>query len=190
MQDSSSIPSATSAENDRQVSERVHHTLVETPLGQMHLAAREDALIGAWFTGQAHFPAKHHLGEKVEPSRHPILEQAARELEEYFAKERKSFEVPLAPDGTDFQLAVWESLKDIPFGYTTTYGAISKIVGPGAPAQAVGQAVGHNKVSIFIPCHRVLSADGKLTGYAGGVERKQYLLDLEAPNAAEEGRLF
>lgn len=169
---------------------RVHHTMIETELGQMHLAATEDALIGAWFTGQAHFPQEQVLGQHIHIDNHPILAQAAKELDEYFAGKRKSFEVPLAPDGTDFQLAVWEALKDVPFGYTTTYGAISKIVGPGAPAQAVGQAVGHNKISIFIPCHRVLSADRKLTGYAGGLERKQYLLDLEAPSAEEEGRLF
>lgn len=166
------------------------HALYESPLGTLYLAATGTALVGSWFQGQAHFPTPHVLGDRVHLNDSPILQQAAEELSEYFEGKRTSFDLPLAPDGTDFQLAVWEALKDIPYGYTTTYGHISKIVGPGAPAQAVGQAVGHNKISIFVPCHRVLSADGKLTGYAAGIDRKQYLLDLEAPSAEEEGRLF
>ena len=169
---------------------KVSHALYDSPLGTVYLAATDQALVGSWFEGQAHFPLQHVLGERVQLDHHPILRRAAQELDEYFEGNRTSFDVPLDPDGTDFQLAVWEALKDIPSGYTTTYGRISKIVGPRAPAQAVGQAVGHNKLSIFIPCHRVLSADGKLTGYAGGIERKQYLLDLESPSAEEEGRLF
>lgn len=168
----------------------VIHALYDSPLGTLYLAATDSALVGSWFESQAHFPTPHVLSNRVQLNDHPVLKQAAEELTEYFAGQRQTFEVALDPDGTDFQLAVWDALKDIPFGYTTTYGHISKIVGPGAPAQAVGQAVGHNKISIFIPCHRVLSVDGKLTGYAGGIERKQYLLDLEAPSAEEEGRLF
>lgn len=85
---------------------------------------------------------------------------------------------------------VWKYLYSVPYGYTTTYGTISRAVGPGAPAQAVGQAVGHNKISIIIPCHRVLGSNGKLTGYAGGLDRKQFLLDLEEPAEIREGRLF
>lgn len=112
------------------------------------------------------------------------------ELSEYFERKRTSFTLPLDPEGTDFQLIVWEHLKTVPAGYTTTYGEISRAVGPGAPAQAVGQAVGRNKVSIMIPCHRVIGADGSLTGYAGGVERKQFLLDLEEPEEVREARLF
>ena len=119
-----------------------------------------------------------------------LLSRAAAELSEYFERKRTSFTLPLDPEGTDFQLIVWEHLKTIPAGYTTTYGEISRAVGPGAPAQAVGQAVGRNKVSIMIPCHRVIGADGSLTGYAGGVERKQFLLDLEEPEEVREARLF
>lgn len=167
-----------------------YHAHTTTPLGEMILASDGTSLTGAWFLGQAHAPKTEVLGHRVEVSDCDVLTDAAAQLLEYFEGTRQEFEVPLKPDGTDFQLAVWEALLDIPYGYTTTYGAISKIVGPGAPAQAVGQAVGHNKLSIFIPCHRVLSADGKLTGYAGGLERKQFLLTLEAPSAAEEGRLF
>ena len=119
-----------------------------------------------------------------------LLSRAEAELSEYFDRKRTSFTLPLDPEGTDFQLIVWEHLKTVPAGYTTTYGEISRAVGPGAPAQAVGQAVGRNKVSIMIPCHRVIGADGSLTGYAGGVERKQFLLDLEEPEEVREARLF
>ena len=119
-----------------------------------------------------------------------ILAQTERELDEYFRGRRTDFEVPLDPDGTDFQLAVWDYLKTVPYGYTVTYGEISRMVGPGAPAQAVGQAVGHNKIAIIIPCHRVLGAGGKLTGYAGGLDRKRWLLDREEPKDIRSGRLF
>ncbi len=185
------LESAAITEDEKLPQQRkASHALYDSPLGTVYLASTDQALVGSWFEGQAHFPVPHVVGERVQLDNHPILRQASKELDEYFEGNRKSFDVPLDPDGTDFQLAVWEALKDIPHGYTTTYGHISKIVGPGAPAQAVGQAVGHNKLSIFIPCHRVLSADGKLTGYAGGIERKQYLLNLESPSAEEEGRLF
>lgn len=167
-----------------------YHAHTSTPLGEMILASDGEALTGAWFTGQAHLPTEEQLGRRIEVTACQVLTQAQAELLEYFEGERTSFEVPLAPDGTDFQLAVWEALRDIPFGYTTTYGAISKIVGPGAPAQAVGQAVGRNRLAIFIPCHRVVGADGRLTGYAGGLDRKEFLLALEEPPAEEEGRLF
>ncbi|WP_326502428.1 methylated-DNA--[protein]-cysteine S-methyltransferase [Rothia nasimurium] len=167
-----------------------YHAHTSTPLGEMILASDGEALTGAWFTGQAHMPGDDELGRRVEVTDCEVLTQAQAELLEYFAGERTVFEVPLAPDGTDFQLAVWAALRDIPFGYTTTYGAISRIVGPGAPAQAVGQAVGRNRIALFIPCHRVVAADGKLTGYAGGLDRKDYLLTLEEPTAEEEGRLF
>ncbi|MFW0169486.1 methylated-DNA--[protein]-cysteine S-methyltransferase [Rothia sp. P4278] len=164
------------------------HTL--TPLGLMILASDGQALTGAWFMGQAHFPAEDQLGQEVEISDCHLPTRAQAQLLDYLEGGLTDFDLPLSPDGTDFQLAVWQALRDIPYGYTTSYGAISKIVGPGAPAQAVGQAVSRNPISIFIPCHRVLSADGKLTGYAGGLERKQFLLSLEAPSALEEGRLF
>lgn len=170
--------------------EHFHHTQVSTPLGEMLLASNGQALTGAWFIGQKHFPTPEKLGLATTLQDDAVLALATSQLAEYFAGERTSFDLPLAPSGSDFQLAVWAALQDIPYGYTTTYGAISKIVGPGAPAQAVGQAVGRNKLSIFIPCHRVLAADGKLTGYAGGLEKKEFLLALEAPPAQEEGRLF
>lgn len=186
------------------------HTRYSSPIGVLYIAARADAIVGIWYEDQAHFPLPHELGELIEnPETYlrehgtaedeepageyaaaQLLSRAEVELSEYFERKRTSFTLPLDPEGTDFQLIVWEHLKTVPAGYTTTYGEISRAVGPGAPAQAVGQAVGRNKVSIMIPCHRVIGADGSLTGYAGGVERKQFLLDLEEPEEVREARLF
>ena len=191
------------------------YTRYSSPVGVLYLAARADAVVGIWYKDQAHFPLPHELGELIEnpgaylrehgtaeddtaEDEEPageyaaalLLSRAEAELSEYFERKRTSFTLPLDPEGTDFQLIVWEHLKTVPAGYTTTYGEISRAVGPGAPAQAVGQAVGRNKVSIMIPCHRVIGADGSLTGYAGGVERKQFLLDLEEPEEVREARLF
>lgn len=191
------------------------YTRYSSPVGVLYIAARTDAIVGIWYEDQAHFPLPHELGELIEnpgaylrehgtaeddtaEDEEPageyaaalLLSRAEAELSEYFERKRTSFTLPLDPEGTDFQLIVWEHLKTVPAGYTTTYGEISRAVGPGAPAQAVGQAVGRNKVSIMIPCHRVIGADGSLTGYAGGVERKQFLLDLEEPEEVREARLF
>ena len=186
------------------------YTRYASPVGTLYIAARADAVVGIWYEDQAHFPLPHELGGLIEnpgaylqerrtakdeePTEEyaaaQLLSRAEAELSEYFERKRTSFTLPLDPEGTDFQLIVWEHLKTVPAGYTTTYGEISRAVGPGAPAQAVGQAVGRNKVSIMIPCHRVIGADGSLTGYAGGVERKQFLLDLEEPEEVREARLF
>lgn len=167
------------------------HAIHKNRLGRVYLASDGEALTGAWIQGQAHFGTIQELGTPLDDvDQLPLLQQAAQELDEYLAGKRQYFDVPVYPQGSDFQLAVWQALTEIPYGYTTTYGAISKIVGPHAPAQAVGQAVGRNRCLIFIPCHRVLAADGKITGYAAGVEIKQMLLDLEEPLADKETRLF
>jgi methylated-DNA-[protein]-cysteine S-methyltransferase len=110
----------------------------------------------------------------------PLLAEAARQLTAYFARDLKEFELPLRPDGTPFQLRVWEQLRAIPYGETTSYGEIARRLdmNPGA-SRAVGAANGRNPIGIVIPCHRVVGAGGLLSGYAGGVERKQALLDLE-----------
>lgn len=185
------------------------YTRHDSPVGTLYIAVSTNALVGLWYENQTHFPLPHELGELIDDpaaylrnhdteEKEPageyaaaqLLAMAATQLDEYFNRERTVFTVPLNPEGTDFQLIVWEHLKTVPAGYTTTYGAISRAVGPGAPAQAVGQAVGRNKISIMIPCHRVIGANGSLTGYAGGVERKRFLLVLEEPAEVREARLF
>ena len=134
-----------------------------SPLGGLLLAADEQGLIGLWFDGARHFAA--NLPEAREEKRTPILDEAARWLDDYFSGGQP-----------DFTPRVWARLLEIPYGQTTTYGAL---LGDGASARAVGGAVGRNPISIIVPCHRVIGADGSLTGYAGGVDRKIRLLALE-----------
>jgi len=156
-------------------------TLVtETPLGKIQAAACGNALTGLWFIGQKYFPSG--TGAWSSEPDHPVFVSLKSWLKDYFAKKKPKSHIPLTPAGTDFQQAVWKLLLEIPYGETSTYGAIaSRLVGAGkkASAQAVGGAVGHNPISLLIPCHRVLGSDGSLTGYAGGIEKKRALLELE-----------
>lgn len=154
----------------------------ESPLGTMLLAADELGLTGAWFVGQKYFgaglPAEHAERET------PVLMQARHWLDAYFAGERPGQLPPLHPAGSAFRQDVWAILLQTPYGETTTYGAIARQLAARrgidrVSARAVGGAVGHNPVSIIIPCHRVVGADGSLTGYAGGIERKLKLLEHE-----------
>lgn len=112
----------------------------------------------------------------------PVLKQTAAELKEYFSGKRKSFTVPLAPNGTQFQRSVWQALGNIPYGETRTYQQIAEEIGKPKACRAVGMANRYNPIWILVPCHRVVGKDGGLTGYAGGLERKQFLLDLEQEN--------
>ena len=148
----------------------------------MTLAGGDEGLVGCWFLGQKYdergLPAGARRGV------HPILDEAGRWLDLYFAGKIPDFMPKLSPQGTPFQKEVWGILRTIPYGKTMTYGEIAKIIAARRgvsqmSAQAVGGAVGHNPITIFIPCHRVMGADGKLTGYAGGIEKKRALLDLE-----------
>ncbi|MDQ4503045.1 methylated-DNA--[protein]-cysteine S-methyltransferase [Sinomonas sp. ASV322] len=169
----------------------MRHTEAETVLGPLTLVAEGDALTAIYFPGHWTLPKDAGFGERVgSPSADPLFDDAARQLREYLAGERRSFELTTAPRGNDFQLAVWEMLLDIPYGGTTTYGALADRLGGRGLAQTVGQAVGHNPLSIVIPCHRVVGSDGSLTGYAGGLGRKRFLLELEEPPEAKEARLF
>ena len=152
-----------------------------SPLGGMLLAAEGGALTGAWFDGQRFFARGIARFEEVET---PELAEARRWLDIYFSGKEPDFTPPLRLDGTDFQLAVWRLLLEIPYGETTTYAAIAKSIAAqkglwGMSAQAVGGAVGKNPVSIIVPCHRVLGANGSMTGYAAGTQRKADLLRLE-----------
>lgn len=149
----------------------------ESPLGRITLAATDDALVGVFFDKQAHMPEVNHWPVA---DKHPVLQQAQVELAEYFAGQRRTFDVPLdLSSGTPFQQAVWQALLAIPCAATTSYGAISAKIGRPAAVRAVGGAVGRNPVSIIVPCHRVVGANGSLTGYAGGLPRKTALLQLE-----------
>lgn len=153
----------------------------QSPLGPITLAATGTGLAGVWFEGQRHLP-----DELATPSgwptdaAHPVLKRTAQQLGEYFAGQRRVFDLPLdLSGGTAFQQAVWRALLAIATGATTSYGNISKRIGNAAAVRAVGAAVGRNPISIVVPCHRVLGADGSLTGYAGGLDRKTALLRLE-----------
>lgn len=156
------------------------HTVLDSPVGPLTLAADDGALIGLWM-------AEHRRGEL------PIGEQddagfteTGRQLAEYFAGTRTEFDLPLAPLGGVFEQRVWHLLLEIPYGQTRSYGQLARALGNPDLAQAVGSANGRNPISIVVPCHRVVGADGALTGYAGGLPTKRFLLDLEQPG----GRLF
>ena len=166
------------------------HAYIDTELGGMLLVAHDNVLTGAYFEGQKYPPAADAIGDVVSIEEDRLLAQAATEMRAYLAGERDSFDVPIAPQGDEFSQRVWQILLRIPYGETVTYGAIADELGSKGLSQRVGQSVGHNPLSVIVPCHRVLGADGALTGYAGGLDRKRALLTLEEPDAAEAGRLF
>ena len=148
-----------------------------SPLGGMLLAATDRGLTGVWFDGQRHHPDSS--GWRMDAS-HPVLVRAMQQLDEYFAGRRTRFDLPLdLQGGTPFQQSVWQALLHIPCGERRTYGELSAGIGAPAAVRAVGAAVGRNPLCIVVPCHRVLGADGSLTGYAGGLDRKSALLRLE-----------
>lgn len=150
---------------------------LDTALGGVILAATEQGLAGVWFDEQRHAPDT--TGWIAAPE-HPVLVQAAAQLSSYFDGASRDFDVPLdLSHGTQFQQAVWQALLRIPRGGTTSYGRLGQDIGKPAAVRAVGAAVGRNPISVVVPCHRVLGSDGSLTGYAGGLDRKMRLLQLE-----------
>ncbi|MBS0505751.1 MAG: methylated-DNA--[protein]-cysteine S-methyltransferase [Proteobacteria bacterium] len=153
-----------------------------TPLGDIRLAAGPHGLVGLWFDGQRHLPARlDGPGAWPTDDHHPLLRAAADQLRQYLAGQRQAFDLPLdLSGGTPFQQAVWRALLALPRGATTSYGALARQIGKPAAVRAVGAAVGRNPISVAVPCHRVLGQDGALTGYAGGLPRKVALLRLEA----------
>lgn len=166
----------------------LRHTRITSDLGELTLVARVDALAGLYFEHHAHLPEGADFGPRVDLADDPLLALAARELAEYLMGERTEFTVPLAPEGDEFSLRLWERLREIPYGGSVTYGELAAEFGNPHLAQRVGQVVGHNPISILIPCHRVLGANDDLVGYAGGLVRKRHLLDLETPGHGD--RLF
>ena len=156
-----------------------------SPIGNMLLAADEMGLTGLWFEGQKYFALD--LDKEHEEKEIPLFEKVKQWLDIYFSGKEPDFTIPLHFTGTEFQKEVWEILCTIPYGQTMTYGEIAKRIAarkglPHMSAQAIGGAVGHNRISIIVPCHRVVGADGSLTGYAGGIEKKVKLLKLEKVN--------
>lgn len=157
-------------------------TTFASPVGLLKLVAGDAGLAAILWENDD--PKRVRLGDAHEDSGHPVLLQTARELNEYFAGARTVFTVPLDVAGTDFQRRVWAALLTIPFGETRSYGHIARQVGSPKASRAVGAANGRNPVSIIMPCHRAIGANGTLTGFAGGLEAKQYLLTLEARQLA------
>lgn len=156
------------------------HTVIDSVVGTLTLVAEEGVIVGLYMDLQRHRPDDEALGEpdprgrEVEP-----FKAAADQLDAYFAGELTRFDVPLAPRGSEFQQRVWAGLQEIPYGRTESYGELAERIGSPGGARAVGLANGKNPIGIIIPCHRVVGADGSLTGYGGGIERKKQLLDLE-----------
>jgi methylated-DNA-[protein]-cysteine S-methyltransferase len=162
------------------------HTIIESPIGDLTLVANDGQLAGLYMEQHRRRPAKSTFGKRVDSG----FEAAIEQLGEYFAGERTEFSLNLDPQGDEFQLQVWERLKAIPYGETRSYGDIAKELGDRSLAQAVGAANALNPLPIIVPCHRVIGADGKLVGYAGGLDRKEFLLNLENPARAITPRLF
>lgn len=152
-------------------------TTFNSPLGLMRLAASPHGLCGVWFEGQRHQADASHWPSAAN---HPLLQNAIAQLRQYFARQRKQFDLSLdLSAGTPFQQAVWQALQSLAFGQTCSYGALSAHIGRPTAVRALSGAVARNPISIIVPCHRVLGANGALTGYAGGLDRKAALLQLE-----------
>lgn len=152
-----------------------YFTVIPSPVGPLTLLADQDALIGVHFDAD---PASKPRPDWVQDQRR--FRAAATQLDEYFGGRRQRFDLPLAPRGTAFRKLVWKALQAIPYGNTATYGEIARAIGQPQASRAIGGANHHNPLAIVIPCHRVIGADGSMTGYGGGLARKRVLLDLEA----------
>lgn len=152
------------------------HTVTDSPYGPLTLVAEDGVLCGLYMTGQRHRPPQETFGERDD---RPFGE-AIDQLEVYFAGELKEFTLELRLSGTPFQRGVWEQLRTIPYGETRSYGQLADALGSPTASRAVGLANGRNPIGIIVPCHRVVGADGGLTGYGGGLDRKQRLLDFES----------
>lgn len=162
------------------------HAVIDTPVGELTLVGDGSALSAVYFPDHARRPGVETFGPRDDAAFADVRGQLA----EYFAGDRTSFDLVLAPRGNDFQVRVWRLLTAIPYGQTRSYGQLAVQLGDPGLARAVGSANGRNPISIVVPCHRVVGHDGSLTGYAGGLERKAFLLELEQPTAARVPTLF
>ncbi|SEF24964.1 methylated-DNA-[protein]-cysteine S-methyltransferase [Amycolatopsis pretoriensis] len=162
------------------------HAVTASPIGPLTLVGDGEALAGVYFDGHLRTPRLTDLGPRDDDG----FAAAQTQLGEYFAGTRREFDLELAPRGSAFEKQVWALLTKIPYGETRTYGQLAAELGDPGAAQAVGNANGWNPISVIVPCHRVVGTSGGLTGYAGGLTRKRFLLSLEEPPADEVGRLF
>lgn len=150
---------------------------VPSSVGVIRVISSDTGLVAIIWEGEDYKRTK--LSEPVRDDEHPLLLQAEQQLNEYFQNKRTTFDIPLDFRGTEFQIRVWEALLKIPYGVTKTYGELAKILGDSKAVRAVGGALNKNPISIIVPCHRVVGASGKLVGFAGGLDNKSILLDLE-----------
>lgn len=166
------------------------HAVIDSALGELTLVASGDALTGVYFWHHWHPPTADALGPQVDAAADELLARAADQLREYLAGERTQFDLPVAMVGDPRRQRVWNLLPGTAYGQTKTYGELAAELGDGTTAYEVGQAIGRNPLSIVVPCHRIVGKDGSLTGYAGGLKRKRFLLELEEPAPAVAGKLF
>jgi methylated-DNA-[protein]-cysteine S-methyltransferase len=156
---------------------RLAYKIIESPIGKLKLVAGEKGLVAILWERDS--PRRVRLGDLAENVEHPVLVETEWQLGEYFAGKRKEFSIALDMRGTKFQRDVWQALREIPFGETRSYGQLARQLANPRATRAVGAANGRNPVSIIVPCHRVVGSTGKLTGFAGGLDAKSYLLRLE-----------
>ena len=166
------------------------HAVVDSPLGELTLVADGDALTGVYFRHHCYRPSADTFGPRVDAEADDLLAKAHTQLTDYLAGRRPDFDLPIKLRGDATKRRVWDLLTAIPYGDTVTYGELAAALDDGTTPQEVGQAVGRNPLSIVVPCHRVVGRNGQLTGYAGGLERKQHLLELEEPAEVKAARLF
>lgn len=167
------------------------HVVVDSPIGPLTLVAHGQRLACIYMNDHRHMPDPERFGPAVDAPPGDVLTRTAEQLHEYFAGDRQEFDVELDPEsGTEFQRTVWAALREIPYGQTISYADLARRIGRPTAFRAVGLANGRNPISIIVPCHRVVGSAGSLTGYGGGVERKQQLLELEAKYRRTEADLF
>ena len=164
------------------------HATVESRFGELTLVAEDDALIGVYFHHHWYRPSTDTFGPRVDGD--ALLRETDIQLTAFLAGRRRHFDLPVRLRGDHRQRRIWDWLTAIPYGHTVTYGDLADELADGTTAQQVGAAVGRNPISIVVPCHRVVGKNGRLTGYAGGLKRKQFLLDLEEPAEVRAARLF
>jgi len=170
----------------RTMGEALANTTMASPLGDLTVVSRAGVMIGLYFSNCWYRPDPCSFGAESEDG----FDDVRRELVEYFTGQRREFDIPLSAGGDELQRRVWNLVRQVAYGETSTYGRLAHALGDGTTAQEVGAAVGRNPLRIFIPCHRILGSSGKLTGYAGGLRRKQFLLDLEKDTVERPSRSF